>query len=107
MAVLFGSTWVINSVVFAAILVMILVSNLFVVTWRPLRLWPFYALLTVALLDQRASADELFFVAAGSGKVLASCVVVFVPIFFGGVIFATAFHNSRQPTWTLARTSQG
>ena len=30
MALLFGSTWVVNSVVFFAILVMILLSNLFV-----------------------------------------------------------------------------
>ena len=28
---------------------------------------------------------------------VASCAVVFVPIFFAGVIFATAFRDSQQP----------
>src|SRR6185295_9635753 len=35
MALLFGSTWIVNSVVFFAILVMILLANLFVITVRP------------------------------------------------------------------------
>src|SRR6266540_772017 len=97
MALLFGSTWVVNSVVFAAILVMILFSNLFVLTCSLRRLWPFYALLTAALLVNALVPMSYFLSLPGAGKVLASCVVVFVPIFFGGVIFATAFRNSRQP----------
>ena len=36
MALLFGSTWVVNSIVFFAILVMILLSNLYVLA-RPAR----------------------------------------------------------------------
>ena len=50
MALLFGSTWVVNSIVFFAILVMILLSNLFVLAFRPQRLWPYYVLLIVALV---------------------------------------------------------
>ena len=50
MALLFGSTWVVNSVVFFAILVMILLSNLYVLSFRPKRLWPYYAVLIAALL---------------------------------------------------------
>ena len=38
MALLFGSTWVVNSVVFFAILVMILIANLFVMTVKPQKL---------------------------------------------------------------------
>ena len=43
MALLFGSTWVVNSIVFFAILVMILLSNLYVLAVRPRRLGPYYA----------------------------------------------------------------
>ena len=57
MALLFGSTWVVNAVVFAAILVMILLSNLFVSVVRPRALWPCYLLLGAALADQRLGAD--------------------------------------------------
>jgi hypothetical protein len=50
MALLFGSTWTVNSVVFFAILVMILIANLYVLAIRPNKLWPYYALLAVGLL---------------------------------------------------------
>jgi len=29
--------------------------------------------------------------------VLASCAIVFVPVFFAGIVFATTFRDSRQP----------
>jgi hypothetical protein len=40
MALLFGSTWIVNSVVFFAVLVMILFANLWTQRVRPARLWP-------------------------------------------------------------------
>src|SRR5207302_3077212 len=49
MALLFGSTWVVNSFVFAAVLVMILLANLFVLAVRPRAMWPFYTLLLAAV----------------------------------------------------------
>ena len=45
MALLFGATWFVNSIVFAAILVMILASNLYVLAVRPRSLRPYYVLL--------------------------------------------------------------
>ncbi len=39
-------------------------------------------------------------------RTLASCAVVFVPVFFAGVIFAAAFRDSREPDrdfgWNVA-----
>ena len=97
MALLFGSTWVVNSVVFFAILVMILLSNLFVLWFRPKRLWPFYALLIAALLVNIYVPMSEFLALPGPLKLVASCAVVFLPIFFAGVIFAAAFRDSQQP----------
>src|SRR5581483_10872153 len=48
MALLFGSTWIVNSVVFFAILVMILFANLFVISFKPRKLMVFYLLLIAA-----------------------------------------------------------
>ena len=48
MTLLFGSTWMVNSVVFFAILVMILCANLFVMRVKPRRLAP----------HERAEADR-------------------------------------------------
>ena len=38
-----------------------------------------------------------FLALPGSSKVVASCAVVFLPVFFAGVIFATAFRSSARP----------
>jgi hypothetical protein len=106
LALLFGSTWVVNSIVFFAILVMILLSNLFVLTAKPRREWPFYALLMAGLLLNVAVPMTRFLVLPGAARVAVSCAVVFVPIFFAGVAFAMAFRGSARPEvdlgWNIA-----
>jgi len=97
MALLFGATWIVNSIVFFAILTMILASNLYVLAARPRRLWPYYALLFAALVLNSAIPMDDFLSLPGSSKVIASCAVVYLPVFFAGVIFATAFRSSTQP----------
>jgi hypothetical protein len=96
MALLFGSTWAVNSIVFAAILVMILLSNLYVLAVRPRRQWPYYALLIASLALNAAVPMSVFLALPGAARVFVSCAVVFVPVFFAGVIFATAFRESRR-----------
>jgi spermidine synthase len=97
LSLLFGSTWVVNSVVFFSILVMILLSNLFVLKLRPSSLTPYYIGLLLALLVNALVPMDVFLSLPGAGKVAASCLVVFVPIFFAGVIFATSFAGSTRP----------
>ncbi len=97
MALLFGSTWVVNSIVFFAILVMILLGNLFVWRIKPQTLWPYYGLLIAGLLANIYVPMSTFLTLPGEAKVIVSCAAVFMPIFFAGVIFATVFRDSRQP----------
>jgi SAM-dependent methyltransferase len=106
MALLFGATWVVNSVVFAAILVMILCSNLYVMRFQPARLTPYYVLLIVALLVNALVPMNMFLSLPPLARALSSCLVVFVPVFFAGVVFAMTFRQSRQPDvdlgWNVA-----
>ncbi|HEU4351785.1 MAG TPA: hypothetical protein VFR66_07890 [Burkholderiales bacterium] len=97
MALLFGSTWVVNSIVFFAILTMILAANLYVLKVKPRRLAPYYALLAAALLVNALVPMNTFLSLEPAARTVASCVVVFLPVFFAGVIFAAAFSASRQP----------
>jgi SAM-dependent methyltransferase len=97
MALLFGSTWTVNAVVFASILLMIASANLYVLAARPVRLAPYYALLVAALLVNAIIPMSTFLGLPLVARTLASCLVVFVPIFFAGVIFATNFRESRAP----------
>jgi hypothetical protein len=97
MALLFGATWIVNSVVFFTILVMILIANIFTLIVRPQKLWPYYLLLLAALVVNALVPMDWFLGLPGVWKTVASCGVVFVPVFFAGVIFATAFRDSKQP----------
>jgi spermidine synthase len=97
MALLFGSTWIVNSVVFFAILVMILIANLFVLAFKPRKLWPYYVLLLIGLLANALVPMDWFLSLEVTARTVASCAVVFVPVFFAGVIFASSFRESRNP----------
>ena len=68
MALLFGSTWVVNSIVFFAILVMILLSNLYVLAVRPRGPGPYYALLVAALLVNALVPMSAFLSLAGDAR---------------------------------------
>ena len=97
MALLFGSTWVVNLIVFFAILTMILLSNVYVILARPQRLWPSYVVLLAGLLLNLVVPMDTFLALPGFSKVVVSCLVVYLPVFFAGVIFATLFRSSSQP----------
>jgi hypothetical protein len=94
MALLFGSTWIVNSIVFFAILVMILLSNLFVLRFHPTRLTGYYAALVVSLALNAVVDLNVFLGLPEAVQVVASCLMLFIPIFFAGVIFAAIFRES-------------
>ncbi len=97
MALLFGATWVVNSIVFFAILVMILLANLFVITFKPRNLWPWYGLLGVSLLIGAFIKMDSFLTYSEMPRIILSCSIFFIPVFFAGVIFAASFRDSRRP----------
>jgi hypothetical protein len=97
MALLFGSTWIVNSFVFFSILVMILLSNVFVLIYRPKMLWPYFLMLVVALAANCMIPMNSFLVLPGTSRIIASCSLVYLPVFFAGVIFATSFRESLNP----------
>jgi len=97
MVLLFGSTWIVNSVVFFAILVMILASNLFVLVFKPKIVWPYYSILVAALLINLLIPMGAFLALPGSAKLAVSSAVAFAPIFFAGVVFGALFRDSSEP----------
>jgi len=84
LALLFGSTWIVNSIVFFAILVLILASNVYVRLVHPKTLWLYYALLVAALAVNVAVPMSTFLSLPGWQKVLVSCTVVFGPYLLRG-----------------------
>jgi hypothetical protein len=48
-----------------------------------------------------------FLALPGAARVVASCLVVFVPVFFAGVIFATVFRDAAAPDLALGSNIGG
>ncbi len=107
MALLFGSTWAVNSIVFAAILTMILLANLYVQAARPRRLGAYYALLAASLLAGAIVPLSTFLGLPATARAVASCASVFVPVFFAGVIFAATFRDRERPDAALGSNIAG
>jgi SAM-dependent methyltransferase len=97
MALLFGSTWTVNSVVFAAILVMSLAGNLFAGRFRPARLEPYYVGLFATIGLGLAVSVDSFLGLPSAVQMAGACLLVFLPIAFAGVVFATTFARSSRP----------
>lgn len=91
MALLFGGTWIVNSVVIFAVLVMILLANLFVFVAKPARLGPYYAGLFLSLVVSALVPMEYFLGMDRTMQIAGASVLAFVPILFAGVIFAVSF----------------
>lgn len=97
MALLFGGTWMVNTAVFAAILVMSLVGNLYAGWARPRRLEPYYAGLFAALAVGLVVSPSALLGYNPTVQIVGACLLVFAPIAFAGVIFATSFRRTAQP----------
>ena len=101
MALLFGSTWVVNSVVFFAVLVMILLANFLILRFKPERLWPYYAGLLISLILNCVIPLDTFLGMSRSVQVTAASALVFAPILFAAVIFASVFKRTANPDRAL------
>ena len=91
MALLFGGTWIVNSVVIFAVLVMIVLANWFVAAARPSRLTPYYAGLLISLTISALVPMESFLGLNRAAQIVAASLLAFTPIFFAGVVFAVSF----------------
>src|SRR5438552_8196194 len=93
LSLLYGSTWIVNSVVISAILLMILLANLFVIKLIPQSVsWVYLALTCVLGISYFLRPDTL----AGMSPYLKSIfggTITALPVFFAGILFATAFRH--------------
>jgi len=97
MALLFGGTWIVNSVVIFAVLVMILIANLFVAMVRPERLASYYVALLASLVASALVPMDTFLGMDRTAQIVAASILAFTPIFFAGVVFAVSFTRAVEP----------
>ncbi len=96
MALLFGSTWVVNSVVIGAFLVMGLLANVaiaYVPFPRRIAYGVLFIVLAVGIFFPYSSLGSL----PTAAKVLAAAVLAGLPVFFSGLVFSRSFRDVGEP----------
>jgi SAM-dependent methyltransferase len=94
MALLFGSTWLVNSLVFATALLLILLANVYVLKVPNIRLSRHYAALLLVLLAGIALPLDAFLGGDVVWRYGAPSLLTLGPMFFAGVIFARTFREA-------------
>ena len=90
-ALLFGTTWVVNSIVVAALLLLIVAANATVSRIPTISRWIAYAgILIAAAVGYFVPMQSLFFPNPWV-KGLAALAVLCLPVYFAGIIFARSF----------------
>ncbi len=102
MSLLFGSTWTVNLLVFASILLVVLIANRIVAGGRAPRLPLLFGGLFAALLVAYAiPASDLLWLGTFGQWALAGLLVA-APLFFASMIFSFLFANRTDTTRALA-----
>jgi hypothetical protein len=106
-ALLYGSTWVVNTMVFATILIMILAANVWVQRTKPHKLTGYYLALLAALAVNVTVPLDAFLGWPRSLQGAAAGLLLLSPVFCAGVIFATLFRTAENPARALACNTAG
>lgn len=107
MALIFGSTWTVNAVVFCAVLVMILGANYWVLRSKPVKLAPYYGILLASLVANMVIPLDVFLGLPLALQGIAAGALVSLPILAAGVIFACLFRTAARPEQALAYNTAG
>lgn len=90
LALYFGTTWVVNCVAITAILMVLVLANMFVAYRRPGRLDAYYALLVLFLVGNYLFPWHTLHYSARTVGILLS-IAYAIPVFFAGIIFTESF----------------
>ena len=91
MALLFGTTWVVNSIVISGLMLLIVAANL-IVHWRPGIAVTFaYIGIFLSILVAYVIPPEAFFLGSFWAKMLGSTTILCLPVFFAGIVFIVSF----------------
>jgi len=93
-ALLVGATWIVNTFVIGAVLLMILLANAAVIKgWFMDLRWAFAGLGLSILLDWVFKLNSAILIHSATANLALILVLLALPIFFAGVLFAGAYRN--------------
>jgi SAM-dependent methyltransferase len=106
-ALLFGSTWVVNAVVFTSVLATIFVANLVVLRGRAPALNVSFALLWLAVLANYVFPLNILFATGPLARAVVSGLLVGSPVFFAGLCFSGLFGAQKVTGYPLGMNLVG
>ena len=106
-ALLFGSTWIVNSLVFFAILASVLVAVRVNVRFSFRRIWIFYLLLFGMLALNLVVRPETLLLANVIARYLVASILAFAPVFLANVIFSHSFRETETADIAFASNLLG
>ena len=105
-SLLFGSTWTVNALVFAAILVSVLAAIGATARWRVRGPIP-YALLAASLLANFLVPPASLLVDPPVLRYAVASLLAFLPVFFANLVFAASFRDTRTADMAFASNVLG
>jgi SAM-dependent methyltransferase len=106
-ALLFGSTWMVNSIVFSSILLVILFANLWMNRILSFNIHWLYALLAIAVLINFMFPIHALLHTGLMVRLLISMILMASPIFFAAFIFAHSYKQASNPDLAFASNLLG
>lgn len=105
-SLLFGTTWIVNSLAFAGILVSVLLANLLVQYYNIRIRMPLFVCLFVCLLVAYVIPPSVFLnIESVIFRYVLGTLVMFLPIFFANMVFSREFKDVDESTrafgWNL------
>lgn len=101
-ALLFGSTWIVNSAVIVSILIMILFANMHVEKIGRINIRLLYLLLIFTIFLNWLIKPEFYLSLNRLLSVLLSSFMLSLPLFFAGIIFAISFKSTKDVSGMFA-----
>ena len=102
MSLLFGSTWTVNLLVFASIMVMVLAANLWVIRHPVTRTPPLFGALFASLAAAYLLPASSLLVFGTVGQWILGGLMVALPVFFAALIFSTLLGQRADGARALA-----
>ncbi|MCI0346063.1 MAG: spermidine synthase [Chloroflexi bacterium] len=106
-SLLFGTTWLVNALAFAAILISVLLSIALASRMRNVPKAPLYALLAASILVAWALPPERLFLDPPALRYVVASALAFAPVFFANLVFSRSFGDTGQADVAFASNLLG
>ena len=107
MFLLLGSTWQVNVMVFASILTLIFIANLFILRKGPFDKTRIFFILFIFIIISYAIPTQSLLVLPLAGQWILGALVTAVPLFFAGMLFSQILATRQEPITSLGYNLMG